>query len=93
MITTSADSPAAVSAVDAAAAAYAEYAEIEVTTAGDAIVATISDGADYDARTIAIGIARALLRGGAFANGSGDGESNPGLEALLDAILADLSEP
>jgi hypothetical protein len=40
-------------AVDAAAAAYAEYAEIEVTAAGDAIVATISDGADYDARTIA----------------------------------------
>jgi hypothetical protein len=40
-------------AVDAAAAAYADYAKIQVTAAGDAIVAEISDGADYDARTIA----------------------------------------
>jgi hypothetical protein len=40
-------------AVDAAAAAYADYAKIVVTVAGEAIVAEISDGPDYDARTIA----------------------------------------
>lgn len=39
-------------AVTAAAAAYAEYARIDVATAGDAIVVTLTDPVEFDERTL-----------------------------------------